>query len=69
VRTRLCLPPVHFCEPRPRLFFASVKISNRIVAFMSQDAQIVLGLSESRASSMFVSAKLKLGGVLGMNIE
>ena len=57
--TRLCLAPVHFCDPGSRLFFASIKISNRIVAFLSQDAQIVLGLSESRTSPMLVSAKLK----------
>jgi len=60
VRTRLCLPPVHFCEPGPRLFFASVKVPNRIVTLMSQDAHIVLGLSESCTGPMFVSAKLEM---------
>jgi hypothetical protein len=46
------------------LFFASVEISDRIVAFMPQDAQVVLGLSEPRTSPMLVSAKLEIGGVI-----
>jgi hypothetical protein len=59
MQTRLCLPPVHICDPRPSLLSAGVKIPERIVAFMSQDTQVVLGLIEPCTGPMFISAKLE----------
>jgi hypothetical protein len=57
--TRLCLPPVHICDPRPILLLEGVEVPQRVVPFVSQDAQIVLGLVESRTGPMLVSAQLK----------
>ena len=56
---RLCLPSVHIYDPRPILLLESVEISERVVTFVSQDAQIVLGLVESCAGPMLVSAQLE----------
>lgn len=56
--TRLCLPPVHICDPRPSLLLAGVEIPEGVIAFVSQDTQIVLGLVESCTGAMLVSAKL-----------
>jgi hypothetical protein len=42
--TRLCLPPVDLGDARASLVLAGVKVSERIVAFVSQGAQFVLGL-------------------------
>ena len=58
--TRLCLPSVHIYDPRPILLLESIEISERLVAFVSQDAQIVLGLVESCAGPMLVSAQLEM---------
>jgi hypothetical protein len=58
--TRLCLPSVHICDPRPILLLESVEIPERVVTFVSQDAQIVLGLVESCAGPMLVSAQLEM---------
>jgi hypothetical protein len=42
------------------LLLAGVEIPERIVAFVSQDTQIVLGLVESCTGPMLVSAKLEM---------
>ena len=43
--TRLCLPPVDLGDPRASLVLAGVEVSERIVAFVPQGAQFVLGLN------------------------
>ena len=58
--TRLCLPSVHICDPRPILVLECAEIPQRVVTFVSQDAQIVLGLVESCAGPMLVSAQLEM---------
>ena len=58
--TRLCLPSVHIYDPRPILLLESVEIPERVVTLVSQDARIVLGLVESCAGPMLVSAQLEM---------
>ena len=57
---RLCLPSVHIYDPCPILLLESVEIPERVVTFVSQDAQIVLGLVESCAGPVLVSAQLEM---------
>ena len=58
--TRLCLPSVHICDPRPILLLKSADIPWRVVTFVSQDAQVILGLVESCAGPMLVSTQLEM---------
>jgi hypothetical protein len=74
--TRLCLPSVHICDPRPILVLECAEIPERVVTFASQDTQIVLGLVESCASPMLVSAQLEMvilsegtGGMCNMDVR
>ena len=53
------LPSIHICDPRPILLLENVEIPERVVTLVSQDAQIVLGLVESCAGPMLVSAQLE----------
>jgi hypothetical protein len=57
--TRLCFPPVGIRGTGATLLLAGVEISKRIVAFMSQGAQLALGFYETCARPLFVRAKLK----------
>jgi hypothetical protein len=55
----LCFPPVDLRDTGTSLLLASVEVSNRIVAFVPQSSHLILGLKESCARPLFVSAKLK----------
>ena len=58
--THLYLPSIHICDPLPILLLENVEIPERVVTFVSQDAQIVLGLAESCTGPMLVSAQLEM---------
>ena len=70
--TRLCLPLIHICDPRPILLLESVEIPERVVTFVSREVQIVLGLAESCTGPVLVSAQLEMilsEGLRGGNLQ